>query len=347
MADLQKRGKKPGSGTGAGHRHSSREGEGVVPKAELHQPTPTKAREKVVNHTAHSAHAATIESNASASNSRTQGLKLPGAYPELRSATPPNKKRRQRVVDLDGNGNGRMASTDSDEVSIDSRHVSAARGGGGNHNTIPFGGGVAEEEADMVDEPDNFQAETKPAAEPRRRKISDDMQEAMENSLLEAKASKTSSHSRARTTTHDGAYGSSRHSRYPTAAAEASDAVSPLPPASQPNRSRRNRVSASVYEPSSEAAGADREEAPEDLRKRMEALKMEVGDSWLRVLAGQQSAAANSATAGSDVAATSGKKVSTESAKVAAAGTGGTSTNQPVVQVVRKGKKKKAVGEIQ
>ena len=219
-------------------------------------------------------------------------------------STPISKRKRQRIVDLDGTV--RMASESDDGETT--RALQGLRFKGGSGGTTGSNGNEPIAGGQLTNEPD-------------------------QESLLEAIGMKkpdmkqpptTSSHSRSRTTHHD-------------------DEL-PLTPAGKPERkSRRARASASVYEPS---AGVDRSSdlSPDELRARMEALKTEVGDSWLKVLAGQQQQASTRAPELSTRKIEEERATSSPQTAVASAQE---NQGQNVVQVVKRGKaKKKAIGEI-
>jgi len=151
---------------------------------------------------------------------------------------------------------------------------------------------------------------------------------------------------------------STGHARYPTSPHEAT------PPANanslSPHReSQRERISQSTYEPPTSAAAghaaAAGERSGEALRKKIEALRNEVGESWLSVL-GEREMAAERAKGQSDESGAEGRAKGGEpmaaAAAVAVAKVEEAPTavrepaddGEPVVQVVKikkKGKKKK------
>jgi hypothetical protein len=219
-------------------------------------------------------------------------------------STPISKRKRQRIVDLDGTV--RMASESDDGETT--RALQGLRFAGGSGGTTRSNGNEPIAGGQLTNEPDQGS-----------------LLEAIGMSEAEIKQPPTtSSHSRSRTTHHD-------------------DEL-PATLAGKPEKkSRRARASASVYEPS---AGVDRSSdlSPDELRARMEALKTEVGDSWLKVLAGQQLQA--STRVPDPLPRKIEEERPTSSAQTAVA-SAQEDQGQNVVQVMKRSKaKKKAIGEI-
>jgi hypothetical protein len=242
QAELQKMGRRAGTSGGHTDHPRSPKNEGLGGgngSSTVRTPAATLKRDPFSN----APHTMRVHHHANHVNS---------AEVESGQSTPLNKRRRQRIVDLDGTV--RMASESDDGIvprlSQDSKSgLKLARGS------------------------DRMLVSDQMTSEPERQSF--DQESLAEAMGLEVPSKTTgssavSSHSRSRTTTHS-EYNSQRG-------------------AGEVKKSGRGRISASVYEPAGADDGEPAEMSAEELRARMEALKTEVGDSWLRVLAGQQTA---------------------------------------------------------
>jgi hypothetical protein len=230
-------------------------------------------------------------------------------------STPLNKRKRQRIVDLDGTV--RMASESDDGGTargLQGLKLGSNSSGGEGGITGPVVG-----LGQLTSEPDQASLlEAMGAEEPGNKQV--------------GPSTTTSSHIRSRTTDHD------QGEDPPVRAAGRTE-----------KKSRRARASASVWEPSAGQEGSS-DLSPEELRARMEALKMEVGDSWLKVLAGQQQQQQQQQQQTIAHATRKPPRVVEEEPGDPGSQVSRTDQEDPdqaVVQVVKRSKaKKKAVGEI-
>lgn len=223
-------------------------------------------------------------------------------------STPLAKRKRQRIVDLDGTVRMTSESDDGGTArALQGLKLGSNSSGGQGDDVGPVVGA-----GQLTSEPDQASLlEAIGAEEPSRQTFG---------------ATMTSSHIRSRTTDH--------HDR--------EEDVPYKPAGRTEKKSRRARASASVYEPSGAQEGAS-DLSPEELRARMEALKSEVGDSWLKVLAGQQQqqSSSNAGRKPPQRIAEERDESPSPAARVARE-----EPDQAVVQVVKRKAKKKAVGEI-